>query len=300
MSLPHPTPGLPFDLFPLPTDATPRSACARARVRLRLRLHPPPPSSGRASCRRNPTAPTPPSRHLLQWGCIAKSMMESAKAWAIKCGWGPFTAPSLEDLLPELSCEEQVRLQSRLRIRKRWKHPPLPSEYSEVDRDTTIIPYVRHALRHYNDKHPGGEFDAVKPLMEESVRFRGKVWYHVNFWARSRSSNKMKRFFAEVHYKKPSTSSSVCSDLQFPVPIPIVEVCTIIEEPLARYRRSCAFCRGNLDILHPLGSRKFVCGNDKDRMEQQLKPCLRLPWVGMPFTCPPGPASPNCPEELDL
>ena len=63
----------------------------------------------------------------------------------------------------------------------------------------------------------GEEFDAVKPLMAASVRFKGQMWFHVNFWARCRKSKKIKRFFAEVHYKPPG-SSSVCSNLPYPVP----------------------------------------------------------------------------------
>ncbi|KAF0889840.1 hypothetical protein E2562_033230 [Oryza meyeriana var. granulata] len=212
--------------------------------------------------------------------------------------WEPWTPPALEDLLPQLSLEEQLRLQNHLREHHRarkWlnKDSPFSSQRSEGQRDFFIIGHVRYALHHYNAKHPGEEFDAVKPLMQARVSFRGQAWYHVNFWARCRKSKKIKRFFAEVHYKPTSSSSSICSDLPlpvpgaekppsssssssvcsdlprlpFPIPIPIVEACTIIEEPLGRYRKSCAFCRGYLDILHPMG-RKFVCGNDKYRMEQ--------------------------------
>jgi hypothetical protein len=34
------------------------------------------------------------------------------------------------------------------------------------------------------------------------------MWYHVNFWARARcrKSKKIKRFFAEVHYKPPTSN----------------------------------------------------------------------------------------------
>ena len=69
----------------------------------------------------------------------------------------------------------------------------------------------------------GGEFDPVKPLMEDCVCFRNHTWYHVNFWARSRSKHipgtrttphKIKRFFAELRYKQDHD--------------PIVETCTII------------------------------------------------------------------------
>ena len=66
------------------------------------------------------------------------------------------------------------------------------------------------------------EFDAVMPLMEARVGFRGQVWFHLNFWARSCSTNKIKRFFTEVHYK-PSSDT-----IKDPKPTPIVEICTII------------------------------------------------------------------------
>uniref|UniRef100_A0A0A8ZMD4 DUF3615 domain-containing protein n=1 Tax=Arundo donax TaxID=35708 RepID=A0A0A8ZMD4_ARUDO len=143
----------------------------------------------------------------------------------------------------------------------RHKRSPPPPPMSK--RDSFMIIIVLHALHHCNAKHPGGEFDVVQPLNEASTRFRGQVWFHVNFWARSRSSYKIKRFFAEVHYKPPTATCSVCSDPKpipvpeadqvhykprtsgsvwseeppFPVPVPVVEVCTIIEEPLGRYRR---------------------------------------------------------------
>ncbi|KAG2609581.1 hypothetical protein PVAP13_4KG050800 [Panicum virgatum] len=254
-------------------------------------------------------------------------MVGSAEDWTF--GWEPWTAPALEDLLPELSGEEQVRLQSYLREHGRilkWKKKNSPTTIPAFrKRDASIIHHARYALHHYNVKHPGEEFDAVKPLMADSVRFKGQMWFHVNFWARFRKSKKIKRFFAEVHYKppgsssvcsnlpypvpgaeKPPSSSSVFSDVSFsvpkaekpsssssifldlplfPVPIPIVEACTIIKEPLGRYRRSCPFCRGHLDILHPIGA-----------IEQRLQPCGSI-GLDMPFTCRLGQASPNSQEE---
>ncbi|KAG2604361.1 hypothetical protein PVAP13_4NG058200 [Panicum virgatum] len=172
--------------------------------------------------------------------------------------------------------------------------------------------------------------------MVANARFKGQMWFHANFWARCRKSKKINRFFAEVHYnykppgsssgcsdlpypvpgaekplssssvcadlpfpvpeaEKPSSSCSICSDRLFPVPIPIVEACTIIEEPHGKYRRSCAFCRGHMDNLHPKG-RKFVWGNDKDRIVQRLQPCGSI-GLGMPFTCRPALPSPNSQEQ---
>jgi len=82
-----------------------------------------------------------------------------------------FSSPALEDLVPDLSREEQLRLQKQFRDRERiWKRnnksPPLPSpRCSERSRDAFIFPHVHNALRHYNARHPGAEFDAAKPLM---------------------------------------------------------------------------------------------------------------------------------------
>uniref|UniRef100_A0ACD5X455 Uncharacterized protein n=2 Tax=Avena sativa TaxID=4498 RepID=A0ACD5X455_AVESA len=178
-------------------------------------------------------------------------------------GSAPWTAPALEELLPQLSSEEQRRVHNYLRDHQRVPKEFRTSWHSEGERDLIIIGHVRYALHHYNAKHPGEEFDAVKPLMQSSAFFRDQMWYHVNFWARCRKTKKIKRFFAEVHYRPPFSSSVVrsppvpgCSS-DLPVFIPVVEACTIIEEPLGRYWKSCAFCRGHLDILHPKG-RKFV------------------------------------------
>ncbi|KAJ1270762.1 hypothetical protein BS78_06G076500 [Paspalum vaginatum] len=196
-------------------------------------------------------------------------------------------APALKDLLPELSRDEQLRLEKR-RLRKPKERivkvtDPLycfsMAMRTEDERDAFIIGRVQDALFHYNVRHKGDEFDAVKPLMQERVFFRNQVWFHLNFWARSRSTNRIKRFFAEVHYKPSVTSNGNTRT-------PVVEICTIIEEPLSQYTRSCAFCPASSDILHPKGSRKFVCGNDKDRFEQRLEACGSM-CLEMPFTCPP-------------
>ncbi|CAL5044334.1 unnamed protein product [Urochloa decumbens] len=208
-------------------------------------------------------------------------------------GSAEWAAPALKDLLPELSHEEQLRLQNRglgnrdrRKLKGRIKKEPLSPPSSsmalrtEGERDGLLIRHVQDVLRHYNASHQSGEFDAVKPLMQQRVGFRGQVWFHLNFWARSRSTNKIKRFFAEVHYQ-PSSSSTV----KYPGLTPIVETCTIVEEPLSQYRTTCAFCPASFDILHPKGCRKFVCGNDKDRIGQRLVRCKSM-WLEAPFTCP--------------
>ncbi|RLN36283.1 hypothetical protein C2845_PM03G00270 [Panicum miliaceum] len=181
--------------------------------------------------------------------------------------------------LHELSGEEQLRLRTRHLERKRKDKKlrdkgirPAPSMRTEEDRDAFVMGNAHHALRYYNARHPGGEFDPVKPLMEARVRLRNHTWYHVNFWARSRSNNpgKIKRFFAELRYKQDRHD-------------PIVETCTIIEEPLCRYRRSCTICPGQYDILHPVNG-KYLSGKKVPVMEGELAWCwgthLELPFTG--------------------
>ncbi|XP_025813144.1 uncharacterized protein LOC112890476 [Panicum hallii] len=104
----------------------------------------------------------------------------------------------------------------------------------------------------------GAEFDAVKPLKEDSVYFKGRPWVHINFWARSCSSKNIKRFFAEVHYEPPTDGRPFSL-------LPVVEACIILDESSSQYRSSCAFCRSDLDILHPVGDHDFVCGTGKDK-----------------------------------
>ncbi|CAN6191471.1 unnamed protein product [Urochloa humidicola] len=201
--------------------------------------------------------------------------------------YAPWTPAMWFNMLPDLSDDEKrrLRLQGRLPEREdeipRFPTGPQHQVLRAGSYDSTIIRTVRDALHHYNARHPGGEFDVVKPLMEDGVHFRDETWSHINFWARSRTGGKIKRFFAEVHYKPPPP----CSGPSAPC-IATVETCTIIEEPLAQYKRSCAFCHSYLDILHPMDDSKFVCGsgNEDDWNEQE--------WFGLRFICRKGEAFP--------
>ncbi|CAN6167262.1 unnamed protein product [Urochloa humidicola] len=109
--------------------------------------------------------------------------------------------------------------------------------------------------------------------MGSFVCFKNHTWYHVNFWARSRSNSpgtvKIKRFFTdELRYKQSGD--------------PIVETCTIIEEPLCRYKRSCGLCPSQYDILHPMNG-KYLTGKKVPVMKGEFT------WSGsihleLPFT----------------
>ncbi|CAL5043589.1 unnamed protein product [Urochloa decumbens] len=188
-----------------------------------------------------------------------------ASGWA-KGAYAPHTSPSGLDLLPELSGEENARLLLQGRIPERrdittddyWPAPVGSFVGGCMRSEASRMRTVRDALHHYNAQHQGAEFDAVKPLMEDSAHFRGKPWFHINFLACSHSSKNIKRFFAEVHYEP-------CTDGQSFPPIPVVEACTIIDESFSQKRSSCAFCRSHMEILHPVDDHDFVCGTGKDK-----------------------------------
>ncbi|CAL5037746.1 unnamed protein product [Urochloa decumbens] len=187
-----------------------------------------------------------------------------ASGWA-KGVYAPHTSPSGLDLLPELSGEENAQLLLQGRIPERrdittddyWPAPVGPFVRGCMRSEASRMRTVRDALHHYNAQHQGTEFDAVKPLMEDSAHFRGKPWFHINFLACSHSSKNIKRFFAEVHYEPRTDGQS------FPA-IPVVEACTIIDESSSQKRSSCAFCRSHMEILHPVDDHDFVCGTGKD------------------------------------
>ncbi|TVU12900.1 hypothetical protein EJB05_46566 [Eragrostis curvula] len=142
---------------------------------------------------------------------------------------------SLEELLPDLSRDEQLRLQNRIRerdrvLRRRNKEfsPSSASSSSsnsnssstyEIRRDSAMTRCVLVALHHYNARHP---FSCLAIFT-------------------SNSYNNV----ASMH----------------------------AEEPLCQYKSSCGFCPADFEILHPKGCRKFVCGNDKDRIGQRLEKC---------------------------
>ncbi|KAL6655416.1 hypothetical protein ACP70R_006242 [Stipagrostis hirtigluma subsp. patula] len=192
--------------------------------------------------------------------------------------------------LHELSREEQLRLRNRhlehkreeKRYLDRYNVPPPPPWWTEEERDAWLIDQVNDALQHYNARHPGGDFDLVKPLMGARVGFRRHVWFHVNFWARSRSGNpaaagtgKIKRFFAELHYEKGRHQT-----------VAIVERVNIIEEPFSRYKSTiCAFCPRSFDILHPKDGKYLTGTKNLRSRDELLRWCQQIP-VEMPFTCP--------------
>ncbi|CAN6231837.1 unnamed protein product, partial [Urochloa humidicola] len=221
-------------------------------------------------------------------GRIPDRQEMTTDSWPTPLGPSTGYAP----LLP-LRFSSQLSSQDRIPDRQEMTTDPWPTPLgpsagfgcmrSEASRMRT----VSDALCHYNAEHQGAEFDAVRPLVEDSAYFRGKPWYHINFLACSRSSKNIKRFFAEVHYEPPIDGQS----LQF---IPVVETCTIIDESCSQYRSSCAFCRSRMEILHPVDDHDFVCGAGKDKvwMMEEL--------FGMRFISHVDLASPNNEGEMPV
>uniref|UniRef100_A0ACD5Z1C6 Uncharacterized protein n=1 Tax=Avena sativa TaxID=4498 RepID=A0ACD5Z1C6_AVESA len=117
------------------------------------------------------------------------------------------------------------------------------------------LPHVHSALRHYNSINPGAEYDAVKALKSSRVGFRDEIWIHVNFLARRRGAPPdapEQRFFAEIHYDRLDK--------------PFVETCTILENPVQRFKKECSFCDGSYGIFHP-SDGEFICGKKRQKKE---------------------------------
>ncbi|KAL6861669.1 hypothetical protein ACP4OV_017369 [Aristida adscensionis] len=155
-----------------------------------------------------------------------------------------WTAPALEEVLPELSREEQLRVQARFRERDTYlkRHggkAPSPEPLHTAQRVELL-------------DHPSSS-SRSPPLQCKTPR---QTWFHLNFWTRSRTSNKIKRFFAEVHYKLSTTNFISLHGDKIPVPIPIVKLCSIIEEPLSQYRRACTFCAS--EVHYKLSTTNFI------------------------------------------
>ncbi|CAN6246720.1 unnamed protein product [Urochloa humidicola] len=234
-----------------------------------------------------PEHSTDEKARLPSQGRIPERLELTTDPWPTPLGPSTGYAP----LLP-LRLSSQLALQDRIPDRQEmttdpWPTPLGPATGGCMSSEASRMRTVREALCHYNAEHQGAEFDAVKPLMEESAHFRGKPWFHINFLACSRSSKIIKRFFAEVHYEPPTDGQS------FPF-VAVVETCTIIDESSCRYRSSCAFCPSHLEILHPVADNGFVCGarKDKDWMIEEL--------FGIRFIHHVDLASPNNEEEGEM
>ncbi|RCV20825.1 hypothetical protein SETIT_4G088900v2 [Setaria italica] len=171
--------------------------------------------------------------------------------------YAPQTSPSVLDLLSELSAEEKARFPPQGRIPER-------QDVTTASLPTPIGPstgerqwgegrvsggrgrasggrrgWRRRAGGMSGRAARGAEFDAVKPVMEDSAHFRGKPWFHINFWARSRSSKNIKRFFAEVHYEARTDGQSF---------LWLKHAQSSVYEFFSQYVSSCALCRSHLEI----------------------------------------------------
>uniref|UniRef100_A0ACD5UKG9 Uncharacterized protein n=1 Tax=Avena sativa TaxID=4498 RepID=A0ACD5UKG9_AVESA len=117
-----------------------------------------------------------------------------------------------------------------------------------------ICRLAHRALKHYNANNPGAEFEypqesATTEMKAACVGFREHfLWYHLGFSARRRDNQETHLFFAELCYHIESPKITV-------------QMCTILENPLCRFRSSCAFCPEESKILHP-SEQEFVCGKE--------------------------------------
>ncbi|XBH86482.1 hypothetical protein VPH35_074128 [Triticum aestivum] len=123
-----------------------------------------------------------------------------------------------------------------------------------------VCKLVRCALKHYNSKNPGVDFEYPAELTTEmkatGISFRERFWYHVGFLARRRNAgadDELQHFFAELRFNEWTRR-------------PNVQTCTILEKPLCRFRSRCAFCTDGSKVLHP-SDTEFACGKEGHEKE---------------------------------
>ncbi|XBI94111.1 hypothetical protein VPH35_030819 [Triticum aestivum] len=114
------------------------------------------------------------------------------------------------------------------------------------------------ALEHYNSNNPDAEFEypvrSTTEMNAACIGFRGTFWYHLGFTARPMEATAEKQqFFAELYFDRRSNQLAV-------------ETCTILEKPLCRFTRTCAFCPNESKIWHP-SDAEFVCGKQDHENE---------------------------------
>ncbi|CAM0871065.1 unnamed protein product [Alopecurus aequalis] len=157
---------------------------------------------------------------------------------------------------------------AQLERMKRRAAIPLPRTPEEFNAYFTCM-LANDALQHYNSTHQGAEFQYLDGPAADTksscVGFRRDLWYHLGFSATRKDGddNVPHRFFAELRFDPCADNTTV-------------QTCTILEKPLCRFRRSCAFCPEDSNILHP-GDDDFRCGKEGQQNDFFRERCA---WDG--------------------
>ncbi|XP_044329433.1 uncharacterized protein [Triticum aestivum] len=171
------------------------------------------------------------------------------------------------------------------------RHPCTPEEFDNFH--TCRLGLALHALKHYNSKHPDAEFWSPDQPKVASTGFRDDIWYHLNFFARRKEDDDdEERFFAELrfiqcprrliiksctilsrfYYRSRSHATQLGPFLAYSLPL----VSLTTEEPLCRFKSSCALCPDESKILHP-NHVQLGCGK-KEHEEELYHEKHRWDW----------------------
>ncbi|XP_037418854.1 uncharacterized protein LOC119283394 [Triticum dicoccoides] len=107
-------------------------------------------------------------------------------------GARPLRSPTIKECTRRMTNQELARLDGydpvsfqELVARANAGHPTLALD--KVD-SAAVCKLVRCALKHYNSKNPGADFEYPAELTTEmkatGISFRERFWYHVGFLAR--------------------------------------------------------------------------------------------------------------------
>ncbi|KAM3315032.1 hypothetical protein ACQJBY_033657 [Aegilops geniculata] len=197
-------------------------------------------------------------------GSFLSSAAGAGAAGEVDHGARSLCSPTIKECTRRMTNQELARLDGydpvsfqELMARGNAGGPTLLQD--EAD-SAAVCKLVRCALKHYNSKNPGIDFEYPAELTMEmkatGISFRERFWYHVGFLARRRNAgadDELHHFFAELRFNEWTCR-------------PNVQTCTILEKPLCRFRNRCAFCTDGSKILHP-SDMEFVCGKEGHEKE---------------------------------
>ncbi|KAI4993204.1 hypothetical protein ZWY2020_007517 [Hordeum vulgare] len=171
-----------------------------------------------------------------------------------------FRSPTIKEMTRLLTNKELARLDGYDPVSFQELVAGDPTLAQDEADSAAVCKLVQRALKHYNSKNPGADFQYPADLTTEMeathINFRERFWYHVGFSARRRNAgadDELHHFFAELPFNEWTRR-------------PNVQTCIILEKPLCRFTSRCAFCTDGSKILHP-SDTEFECGKEGHEKE---------------------------------
>ncbi|KAM3315033.1 hypothetical protein ACQJBY_033657 [Aegilops geniculata] len=146
-------------------------------------------------------------------GSFLSSAAGAGAAGEVDHGARSLCSPTIKECTRRMTNQELARLDGydpvsfqELMARGNAGGPTLLQD--EAD-SAAVCKLVRCALKHYNSKNPGIDFEYPAELTMEmkatGISFRERFWYHVGFLARRRNAgadDELHHFFAELRFNE--------------------------------------------------------------------------------------------------